>query len=156
MNTVLVDTRGRLIHSPFTGILKVKKLYPDAKLPFRANEGDGGYDLSLYNEEVITPHSTIRAKTGLAVRLPKGTVGLIRSRSSMFYNSLSIVGTLDEGYTGELFLQIQNISNAPVYLKAGSRVGQLIVVPYYTLTLEETEDLGTSERGSNGFGSSGK
>lgn len=135
--------------------LKVKKLNSQAKLPTKAHSTDAGFD--LYADEIRYNDRYIEYGTGVAIELPKGSVGLIFPRSSISKYDLRLanaVGVIDEGYTGELNLRYDAIG--PYHYEKGDRIGQLVVIKLPELEVEEVEELADSERGTGGFGSSNK
>ena len=137
--------------------VKFKKLYVDAVKPSYAKDGDAGLDLTAYTVSSIVNATYIEYGTGIAVEIPHGYVGLIFPRSSVskkenFYLKNS-VGVIDSGYRGEILLRF-NTSDSRY--DAGEKIGQLIILPYPTIQLEEVEDLSSTERGEGGFGSTGR
>lgn len=140
--------------------LKVKftKLHPEATVPKYALAGDAGIDLTAvavkidYDERIVTYH------TGIAVEIPAGYVGLVFPRSSVYKTLLRLtnsVGVIDSGYRGEITLKYKYKDITRAY-NVGERVGQLIIMPYPIVELEEVEQLSESERGTGGYGSTGK
>lgn len=139
--------------------VKIKKLHEDAVIPSYAKEGDAGLDLTCTYVDymVVAGMQKIRYKTGLAVEIPSGYVGLLFPRSSIYKTALTLtnaVGVIDSGYRGEIMM-VFDIGEGPVYTK-GDRVGQLIIMPYPQITFVETDTLSNTERGNTGYGSSGK
>lgn len=135
--------------------LKIKKLNSQAKIPTKAHSTDAGFD--LYADEIRYNDRYIEYGTGVAIELPKGSVGLIFPRSSISKYDLRLanaVGVIDEGYTGELNLRYDAIG--PYHYEKGDRIGQLVVIKLPELEVEEVEELADSERGTGGFGSSNK
>lgn len=139
--------------------VKVKKLREDAVIPSYAKQGDAGLD--LVGTHIISNTDTqITYGTGLAFEIPEGYVGLIYPRSSirkyqvMLSNS---VGVVDSGYRGEVQATFNKLNGAhSISYSTGERIVQLIIVPYPTVTLIQSDELSDSERGQGGFGSSGK
>ena len=142
--------------------LRIKKLYSDSKLPYRANEGDAGLD--LYAREFrIADTDLVEYKTGIAIEIPEGHVGLLFPRSSVYKTDLRLsnsVGVIDSGYRGEVMVKFDYKELSPdVYMrryKLGERICQLVIVPIAHVEVEESEELSSSERGEGGFGSSGQ
>lgn len=135
--------------------VKFKKLYSDAVTPSYAKDGDAGLDLTATH--MTFDENFIEYGTGIAVEIPKGYVGFVFPRSSVskkenFYLKNS-VGVIDSGYRGEIKLRFNTSDD---HYKAGEKIGQLIILPYPTIQLEEVEELSSTDRGSGGFGSSGK
>lgn len=145
--------------------VKIKKLHPEAVIPKYAKNGDAGLDLTAISQEfkrLPDNSKIITYETGLAVEIPEGYVGLIFPRSSISKTSLSLtnsVGVIDSGYRGEIKFKFRIDANSrPVQectYKTGERIGQLIIIPYPKVELEEVEELSSTERGIGGFGSSG-
>ena len=135
--------------------IKIKKLHPNAIIPEYAKTGDAGLDLTAVDFEVTGLHITY--KTGLAIAIPEGFVGLLFPRSSVYKTGQYLtnsVGVIDSGYRGEIMLKFTRPAIDSQY-KTGDRVGQLIIIPYPQVKFEEVEDLGTTDRGRGGFGSTG-
>jgi dUTP pyrophosphatase len=136
--------------------VKIKKLRPDAIIPSYAKSGDAGMDLTAVDFDANDLHVTY--KTGLAVAIPAGFVGLLFPRSSVYKTGqylTNAVGVIDSGYRGELMLKF-NQSNSLNMYKIGDRVGQLIIMPYPSVEFEEVSELSDSNRGVGGFGSTGQ
>lgn len=134
--------------------VKFKKLHEDAVAPGYAKDGDAGLDLTATH--MTFEESFIEYGTGIAVEIPNGYVGLVFPRSSVskkenFYLKNS-VGVIDSGYRGEIKLRFNKSDN---YYQAGEKVGQLIIIPYPTIELEEVDELSSTDRGQGGFGSTG-
>jgi dUTP pyrophosphatase len=143
--------------------VKVLKLNPKAELPKYMLEGDAGCDLVAVSKtfEVNEHGRDLEVYgTGLAFEIPKGHIGLIFPRSSIYKTNLSLtncVGVIDSNYRGEIkfkFFWTAENKNRGDY-KIGDRIGQLIVLPYPTIEFEESLSLSDSNRGSGGFGSTG-
>lgn len=137
--------------------IKVKKLNKNAIIPSYAKPGDAGLDLTA--TEVIDDAFQVTYKTGLAFEIPKGYVGLLFPRSSVRNYEITLsnsVGVIDSGYRGEVQLTFNKYGGAPSKrYNVGDRVGQLIVIPYPSIELTESDNLSETERGAGGFGSSG-
>lgn len=144
--------------------LRFKKLHEDAKLPQRSNQGDAGFD--LYATEVQVGLDVIKYKFGIAVEIPKQTVGLLFPRSSVYKTDLFLancVGVIDSGYRGEIMSNFKRTINTAGEAKElriyseGERAAQLVVVPLVTFYGSEfVEELSSSDRGESGFGSTGR
>lgn len=143
--------------------LKIKRVRQGAVLPTRGSDGAAGLDLYACIDEPVTllPRGLYRIPTGVAVALPgRDTVGLIFARSGLGVNHgvapSNAVGVIDSDYRGELTVGLCNHSGEPYTLNPGERFAQLVVLPVLLPEVEETDDLGETERGSGGFGSTGK
>jgi dUTP pyrophosphatase len=147
-------------------IVRIKKLNKNAVTPSYANPGDGGMDLTCTEIELDTNGNYVY-KTGLAMEIPKGFVGLLFPRSSNCKKDLMLtnsVGILDSGYRGEIMFKYK--PNYQYFVKKddaipgnlyelGDRVGQLIILPYPEVDWEEVNELSDSIRGWGGYGSTG-
>jgi dUTP pyrophosphatase len=138
--------------------VRFKKLSERAVTPQYAKPGDAGMDLvatSLVKNEVFYEY-----ETDIAVEIPEGYVGLLFPRSSISKTKLILsnhVGVVDSGYRGSLRLRFKKLDwdNGEVY-EVGDKVGQLVIIPYPTIELEEVSELSETHRGDGAFGSSGK
>ena len=135
-------------------LVKVKKLDSKAVLPSYAKEGDGAMDIVAIDRNIT--EKFVEYRTGLALEIPKGYVCLIFPRSSITKKDLTLknsVGVLDSGYRGELILRFQKFGQ-DIY-DIGDRVGQIMIIPYPSVKIQEVENLSDSSRGKDGFGSTG-
>lgn len=143
--------------------VKIKKLSNTAMIPTRGSKYAAGYDLyaNLEHEDhiEISPHTTYKIGTGLAVEIPIGYYGAIYARSGIAVNKnlrpANAVGVLDSDYRGEIVVALHNDSNASREVRHGERIAQLVVMPYLPVDFEEVEELSETDRGSGGFGSTG-
>lgn len=151
--------------------LQVKLLHDHATIPEKKTSGAAGYDLTVvpypghaytdpYYYEIGSYITTIY--TGVAVKIPDTHYGLLTLRSSMSKRKITMphgVGTIDCDYTGELLFKIHhtlpNPQDMPL-IQFGERIGQLILIEKPELELEVVDELPDTERGENGFGSTGK
>jgi dUTP pyrophosphatase len=123
----------------------------------RAHADDAGLDLYGLEDATIAPSEGKILRTGVAVAVPAGHVGLVCDRSSMAKRGLKTAGgVIDAGYRGEVGVVIWNISGQPQVVKKGERIAQMLVIPIAVPAPVETKDLGTTTRGVNGFGSTGR
>lgn len=143
-------------------MLRVKLLDPGARAPVVAHPGeDLGYDLFSLEGALLTPHSTVRVRTGIAVEARHPSTGvplglLVRDRSSMAARGIATTaGVIDAGYRGEILILMTNLGGAPVAIKAGEKIAQMIPVPVLTGAVETVDSLEDSARAEKGFGSSG-
>ncbi len=140
---------------------KVKKLDERAIIPTYATEHSAGADLYNMKNSPVTvgSHETVMIKTGLAVEIPEGYVGLVFARSGIASKRglapANKVGVIDSDYRGEWMVALHNHSDVPATVDGGERIAQVVVVPYITGTFSEVEELSETERGSGGFGSTG-
>ena len=142
--------------------IKIKKLHADAVIPKYAKESDAGLDLVATSIISETP-SQITYGLGIALEIPEGFVGLVFPRSSIRKTRLQLsnsVGVIDSGYRGELQATFNKITttieNQKNDYKIGDRVCQIMIIPHPIVELVEVNELSDSQRGTGGFGSTGK
>ena len=139
------------------GLLPMRRLDPAATLPTRAHPDDAGLDLYGLEDAELAPGEGKVVKTGVAMAIPAGHVGLVCDRSSLGKRGLKTAGgVIDAGYRGEVGVMLWNISRQPQALKKGERIAQLLVIPISTPAPVDSEDLGDTARGVGGFGSTGR
>lgn len=128
-----------------------------AIMPTRAHEKDAGLDLYSREDVTILPGGSGVFDTGVHIALPPDTVGLLMPKSGLnVVCGLTSEGVIDEEYTGSIVVKLYNNSRATHRMKPGQRISQLLVVPIYRPELELVDSLVPTERGDNGFGSTGK
>jgi dUTP pyrophosphatase len=144
-------------------MLRVKLLEPGAKLPVVAHPGeDLGYDIFALQDFRLDPRTTVRVRTGISVEARHPETGsplglLVRDRSSMAARGIATTGgVIDAGYRGEILVLMVNLGDAPVELRAGEKIAQMIPVPVLTGPIEEVAGLEESMRAAKGFGSTGR
>lgn len=133
--------------------VRFKKLHPEAVTPSYAKLGDAALDLTAISYS-RTPYYW-EFKTGLAFEIPEGYIGLLFPRSSISNTGHSLcnsVGVVDSGYRGEVTFRFRVDAFKNTYLE-GDRVGQLIILPYPKIELDEVSELSDTERGKGGYGS---
>jgi dUTP pyrophosphatase len=145
---------------PIVDELEVKLLHPDAALPARSRAGDAGYDLRCVEPFVLRPGERALVPTGLALALPPGVAGLVLPRSGLAHRHgvtcANSPGLVDPNYRGELRVVLVNLGRETYRGHAGDRVAQLLLVPYWAPDLRVVDELPETERGDQGFGSSGR
>ena len=140
----------------------IKKLSEKATLPTRGSEYAAGYDLyaCLDEDAVIAPGKTAKIGTGISVAVPEGYFGAIFARSGLAAKQglrpANCVGVADSDYRGEYIVALHNDSDEPRTVSNGDRIAQLVVMPFLSCEFEETDELSETQRGSGGFGSTGK
>lgn len=126
-----------------------------ALMPTRAHDLDAGYD--LYAKESARVYESYTFDTGVHIQIPKGYAGIIKSRSSMnIVHGLQSEGVVDAGYTGSIRIKLCNHHSTPYTVHAGDRIAQILIVPVLTPELVKVDKIDGGDRGSRGFGSSGK
>lgn len=139
--------------------VKFRKTDPSATLPSYAHPGDAGMDLCSVEELVIPRGERRLVRTGLAMRLPPGYEAQVRPRSGLALKKgvtvLNSPGTIDEGYRGEIGVILVNLGEGPFEIRKGDRIAQMVVAPCARAEIELASELGPTERGAGGFGSTG-
>lgn len=130
-----------------------------AELPRYAHDGDAGFDLCITEDVRLEPNASAVCGLGFACEIPSGCVGLVFPPSGLgahFGVTLrNSVGVIDSGYRGEVCAPLVNLSCDTVFLPKGSRVCQMVVVPFVPCDLVKVASLTDTERGTDGFGSTG-
>lgn len=138
---------------------RAKKVNEGIEMPRYAHEGDAGLDLRITETVTLEPMQKCVVGCGLAVEIPSGCVGLVFPRSGLAAKQgitlSNSVGVIDSGYRGEVCAALINQSYETVTLEAGTRVCQLVVMPYVPCDLVPVDELSDTERGTGGFGSTG-
>jgi dUTP diphosphatase len=139
--------------------LSVRLLDPRARPPVRTRKGDAGYDLRCLEGFRLAPGERAMIGTGVALALPPNVAGLVTPRSGLAArHGIALVnspGLVDPNYRGELRVILVNLGAEPFEARAGDRIAQLLLVPFWAPELEIVEELPPSDRGADGFGSSG-
>lgn len=141
-------------------VLPIKRLDSDVILPSYAYEGDAGLDLRANVDVDIAPFERKLIPTGLAVAIPEGFAGFVQPRSGLALKSgLSMANTpglIDAHYRGELKVIAVNLdANEPIHISKGERIAQLVIQRVPVVSLMEVDELDKTDRGTEGFGSSG-
>lgn len=139
-------------------IINVKLLDINAKLPTKANLSDAGFDLYSTIDTIIPPKQRKTVKTGIALEMPEYMAGLVWPRSGLSVKQGIdvLAGVIDSGYRGEIMVCLYNTSDENVSINRGDRIAQIIFQEVPRVVIFRQEELGSSQRGDNGFGSSGK
>ena len=142
--------------------IKIKRLSDTAKIPTRESSCAAGYDLyaDIPEDITINPHETMKINTGVAMEIPEGYFGGIAARSGLATKEglrpANCYGIVDSDYRGQIIVALHNDSDIERVVTPQERIGQIIIQPYLNVTFCEVDDLTETERGSNGFGSTGK
>lgn len=133
-------------------------LDPGAFAPNRAHPTDAGLDLRAKERIKLWPGMSACIDTGVHMELPHGYYGKIESKSGLNVNHdiVSCGGVIDEGYTGSIVVKLYNFGSEVYTFEPGDRVAQIVIQGCIQPQLELADKLSTSERGNQGFGSSGK
>ncbi|HJX78167.1 dUTP diphosphatase [Glutamicibacter sp.] len=140
--------------------VKIKMLDPDLPVPGYAHPSDAGADLHARESAVLQPGERALIRTGLAIALPHGYVGLVHPRSGLASkHGITVVnapGTVDAGYRGEIMVTLLNTDNTSAFeVKRGDRIAQLVIQKVELAQFEQVETLDDTARGTGGFGSTG-
>jgi dUTP pyrophosphatase len=139
--------------------LRLRRLDPSIALPSYARDGDAGLDLRAAHDAMLEPGARSVIGTGLAVAIPAGFAGFVLPRSGLALSHgvtvLNAPGLVDAGYRGELKVLLVNHGAAPLTVRRGDRIAQLVVQRVERAEPIEVVELPASERGAGGFGSTG-
>lgn len=141
--------------------VKIHLLNSKAKTPVRGSKYSAGYDLYSICDEMITigPHETVKMNTGITLEIPEGYFGAIFARSGIStkrgLRPANCTGVVDSDYRGEIIVALHNDTDQLQFVEPGERIAQLVIVPYLNVEFEESNILSNTERGDNGFGSTG-
>ena len=128
-----------------------------AVMPTRAHPYDAGLDLYAMEDGYIRCNSSQTFDTGVHVKIPQGCVGFVKSKSGLMVNhGITTDGTIDCGYTGSIRVCLFNHGGSKYEVKKGDKIAQLVILPCVLLPLEQVDKLEKTDRGANGFGSTGR
>jgi len=142
--------------------VKIARTDPRARVPTRGSTHAAGWDLYCLEDTIVSFRSSVKVSTGLRVAIPIGYEGQVRARSSLGSKGLILphsIGTIDADYRGELFVLMTWIGEGDSYkIRSGERIAQLVIAPIPNSNFVEVgiEDLGDTDRGEGGFGSTGR
>ena len=142
--------------------VRFRKVSELAHIPTRGSEKAAGYDLyaALAEPVRIAPHGTVKIDTGLQFELPDGYFAAIYARSGLAAKEglrpANCTGVCDSDYRGNYIVAMHNDSEETRIVEPGERIAQMVVIPYLSVTFEESDTLTDTERGDGGFGSTGK
>lgn len=129
----------------------------NARIPTKAHEDDAGFDLYAREEKTVSAGSSAIFDTGVHIELPKNTVGMLKSKSGLnVKHSLTSEGVIDCGYTGSIRVKLYNHSEEDYIVREGDKISQLVILPCVPLKLEVADKLNDTDRGTGGFGSTGR
>lgn len=139
-------------------ILKMKAKIDDGCFkPTIAHRTDGGLDLKTPCDFTVKAGETVKVNTGVHIQIPEGYMGLVLPKSGLNVNyNLDCLGLVDAEYTGGIVVALRSHNDFDVEFKKGDKVGQIAFVPVRYPELEYVDELDKTERGDNGFGSTGR
>ena len=128
-----------------------------AYMPSRGHSTDAGLDLRTPKAVTVPAYGSVIVDTGVHVALPNGCAGLLVSKSGLnVRHDITSTGLIDEGYTGSIVVKLYNHGSGDYQLAAGDKITQLVVLPVVRESLEQVSAFNATERGDNGFGSTGR
>ena len=133
------------------------KLDKGAYLPTKAHKKDAGYDLRTPISFTIEPRGNVAIDTGVHIELPEGKCAVVMSKSGLYTKKkITSTGLIDEGFTGTILIGLINHSTEFIDFEAGEKISQFYITDYYDEPMEVVDELAESERGNDGYGSSGR
>ena len=133
------------------------KLDKGAYMPTKAHEADAGWDLYAMEGQVVPAKESAVFDTGVHMALPNHTAGMLVSKSGLnVKHDITSTGLIDPGYTGSIKVKLYNQGGFDYKVEAGDKISQLVLIPFVAVELQPVGELDESERGENGFGSSGR
>ena len=134
------------------------QLDPGAYPPTRAHQSDAGIDIRSRETKTVPARRSAVFHTGVHVELPPGTCGVLVSKSGLnVRHDITSTGLIDEGYDGEILVKLNNDGYEDYTVRAGDRITQIVIIPiWHDPIIEIVDEINAGERGSNGFGSSGR
>ena len=138
--------------------LEVRKISDDAIVPSYAHPGDAGLDLYANETVIVNPGVVGKIRTGIAMAIPDGYVGLCWDKSglSMKHGIKVLAGVIDSGYRGELIVGVINLGTEPYTFEKGHKVMQMLIQKVEEVNVAIVPELTETHRGEKGFGSTGK
>lgn len=126
-------------------------------MPTRAHPTDAGLDMYAMYGGIVKAHQAATFHTGVHVELPHGTAGWMQPKSGLMVNrNILTFGIVDEGYTGEVLVHMFNLGEDDYSVRAGDKISQMLVVPVRYEPVELVDEIARGERGTAGFGSTGR
>lgn len=137
--------------------IKVKKINPEARIPRYTINGDAAMELYSVENFTLKSSGLKVCPTGIAMTIPKGYVGLIWDKSGIALKKgiKTMGGVIDSNYCGEIGVLMKNLSDENYEINKGDKVAQMLIQKVENPVLEEVDDLKDTDRGENGFGSTG-
>lgn len=128
-----------------------------ARMPAKAHASDAGYDLFSPITINVGGFDSATIDTGVHIEIPDGYVGMIKSKSGLNVKyGLTSEGVIDAGYTGSICVKLYNHTNKSYCINKGDKISQLVIMPIASPILKQVDKLDDTERGSGGFGSTGR
>lgn len=132
-------------------------LDPGAKMPVRAHDADAGIDIFARETKWIPPKGSALFDSGVHIEIPPHYAGFLKSKSGLnVFHGITSEGVIDAGYTGSICVKLYNNRFLPYRVKAGDKISQLVILPVLLFDTVEVTSMQDTERGCNGFGSTGR
>lgn len=132
------------------------KLDSGAYAPEKAHNTDAGFDLRTREPIFLMAGGSAVVDTGVHIQLPPNRCGLLVSKSGLNMQGITSTGLIDEGYTGAIKVKLYNHSSKDYLFEVGDKITQLVILQAYSPRIDIVDELEETERGDNGFGSSGR
>ena len=133
------------------------KLDEGARMPEKAHATDVGYDIFSPIDTIVPAHKSVFINSGVHIQIPLGVAGVLISKSGLnVKHSITSTGLIDPGYTGSIGIKLYNNSDTDYRIATGDKITQIMFIPYMTALFETKDNLDDTERGDDGFGSTGK
>lgn len=133
------------------------KLDNGAYTPTRAHSADAGLDIYSRERRLVRAHDSECFDTGVHIEIPRGFVGFLKSKSGLnVKHGLTSEGVIDSGYTGSICVKLYNNGDEDYIVNGGDKISQLVILPILLTDIEIVDELTKTDRGNNGFGSSGR
>ena len=137
-------------------MLRIKRIIPDVKLPSYAHPDDAGLDLYAAEDKLIAPGEHCLVRSGIAVAIPKGFVGLLWDKSGIAAKGINVMGgVLDSNFRGEITFILKNVKDTAYEVKKNQKITQLLIQPINQFPIQEVTDLDATDRGQGRLGSTG-
>ena len=128
-----------------------------ARMPTKAHRADAGFDLYSREAVIVPAKESATFDAGVHMQIPEGFVGFLKSKSGLnVKHGITSEGVIDSGYTGSIVVKLYNHSGKDYKVQIGDKISQIVLLPIAMTDLELVKDFENSERGNNGFGSSGR
>jgi dUTP pyrophosphatase len=133
------------------------KLDVGAFMPERAHETDAGADIRTPYGFMLEPHSQSVVHTGVHIETPHGYASVIKSKSGLnIKHDIISDGLVDEGFDGEILVKLYNLGSTGHYFNRGDKITQIVIVPVEYAEFTQVDEIAGGERGSDGYGSTGR
>ena len=138
-------------------VLNFLKISKSAENPEYILKSDVGFDVKAIENVSLFPLEQKEVRTGIAIEIPEGCVGLVRDRAGIVQkmNVHTVAGTFDSGFRGEVSIMLVNMNDKTIEIEKGMRIAQIILIPIVKAKIKEVKKLSDTERGEKGFGSTG-